>query len=127
MNKKARPFFFILIMLLALFIIKPFSRKNDTKYPKLERNSSHLSYSKHAKCRMECRHISQEEVKQILETGTINYKKSNLQSDEGTEYALEGTTSDGQHVRIIFAPKATRTTVVTVIDLEKDWPCPYCN
>lgn len=91
----------------------------------LNRNPAKINYSKHARCRMDCRRISQAEVKDILQNGTINYRKSELGNnpDCRRKYALEGNTNDGQRVRIIFAPCADEVTVVTVIDLGKEWAC----
>lgn len=43
-------------------------------------------------------------VREILETGTVNYEKSDPAATPDPKYALEGLTSDGQEVRIIFAP-----------------------
>ena len=86
------------------------------------RHSGHLIYSKHAKCRMECRHIDESEVQEILDNGTVDYSKIE-QSDKGKSYPLEGVTHDKQHVRIVFAPKKENVVVVTVIDLDKDWYC----
>ena len=100
--------------------------RSDTKATEgLDRNGK-LFYTKHAKCRMKCRQITQKEVKDILEKGTINYKKTNLDDPRGPSYAVEGYTSDRQHVRIIFAPKEKHITVVTVIDLEVEYEC-SCN
>ena len=96
---------------------------NTSNSGELNRNTSDLFYTKHAKCRMLCRHITQQEVKDILLNGTINYNKSNLNDPRGATYALEGMTNDRQHVRIIFAPKQQHLTVVTVIDLEKEFTC----
>jgi hypothetical protein len=92
----------------------------------LNRDINLLYYSKHARCRMECRRISQKEVEAIFQHGRINYKKSDLQG-AAPAYAVEGITMDGQKVRIVFAQKKTQTTVVTVIDLENEWSCPSCN
>lgn len=72
---------------------------------------------------MECRHISQAEVEDIMQRGTINYNKSDLQNARCPRYALEGLTKDDQRVRIIFAQCNASTTVVTVIDLEHDYSC----
>ena len=86
------------------------------------RNTNHIYYSKHARCRMDCRFIDESEVKEILTTGTINYSK--MESDErGKTYPLEGITHDKQRVRIVFAPRDDGVMVVTCIDLDKDWPC----
>lgn len=85
-------------------------------------------FTKHARCRMKCRHISQEEVKEIVQHAEVNYRKSDLEAVEGPKYALEGITSrDKQHVRIIVAPKKRHLTIVTVIDLENEWECPSCK
>ncbi len=102
------------------------SVNNNVNRDGLDRNPDHLFYSKHARCRMKCRHITQQEVKEILVNGTINYNKSELQNERGPKYAVEGNTNDGQHVRIIFAPNTQHTNVVTVIDLEEDYAC-SCN
>lgn len=88
----------------------------------IDRTPDKLIFTKHARCRMECRHIDESEVKEILEDGVINYKKVEEDS-RGKSYPLEGLTHDKQHVRIVFAPKRNDLVVVTVIDLERDWPC----
>ena len=92
----------------------------------LDRNAKKLFFTKHAKCRMNCRHITQREVKEILAAGNINYSKSDLHDQRGPTYAVEGITSDRQKVRIIFAPKQQHLTVVTVIDLVEEFAC-NCN
>ena len=90
----------------------------------LNRNPSHINFSKHARCRMDCRHISESEVQQILKHRKINYAKSELQGEDcKNKYAVEGITKDDQKVRMIFAPCSDEVTVVTVIDLGKEWEC----
>ncbi len=85
-------------------------------------------FTKHARCRMECRSITQKEVKEIVRKAEVNYNKSELDASQGPKYALEGYTSkDKQHVRIIVAPKQKHLSIVTVIDLDKEWECPSCN
>jgi len=72
---------------------------------------------------MDCRKISDDEVRTILREGTINYLKSNPNHKPDAQYALEGNTNDGQQVRIVFAISPGKAVVVTVIDLKKEWPC----
>ena len=134
--KKALPFFCLIILAaIAVFIneCNNHSPEDNTTEKKkqtvnttkgLNRNPSNINYSKHARCRMECRYISETEVKQVLTDGKINYTKSELKGEDcSKKYAVEGLTNDKQHVRIIFAPCQTEVTVVTVIDLDKEWPC----
>jgi hypothetical protein len=89
----------------------------------LDRNPVNLIYTKHARCRMGCRHIDDAEVRAVLRTGEINWQKSNLRGDPDPKYAVEGNTNDGQRVRIIFASAARGLVVVTVIDLGTEWKC----
>jgi Domain of unknown function (DUF4258) len=93
-----------------------------TDIDELDRNTTSLIYTKHAHCRMDCRHIDESEVKEILAVGEVNYAKVE-KDDRGKTYPLEGITHDKQHVRIVFAPKKEKLVVVTVIDLDNDWPC----
>lgn len=90
----------------------------------LVRNPSKIHYSKHARCRMECRHIDETEVKEILANGQINFGKSELNNAKcRNRYAVEGRSKDAQDLRIIVAPCGDEETVVTVIDLGRDWSC----
>jgi Domain of unknown function (DUF4258) len=91
-----------------------------------DRNISRLIYTKHAKCRMDCRHIDESEVRDVLQKGEINYQKSDMRAHPDPKYALEGITGDGQRVRIIFAPSPRGMVVITVIDLNKEWIC-HCD
>ena len=72
---------------------------------------------------MDCRHIEQSEVEDILKNGKINMGKSEPNDKPDPKYALEGSTKDGQAVRIIFAPSKRGMVVITVIDLGKEWTC----
>ncbi len=141
-TKKAFPY--ILLVILAIVAIALRNCKQSPSKPKttttvsdpdrnlggrgLNRNPSNINYSKHARCRMGCRHIDENEVKDMLVNGTINYKKSELQGEDcKKKYAVEGTSKDGQRLRIIFAPCGDEVTVVTCIDLKEEWDCPDCN
>src|SRR3954467_9029766 len=111
------------IQLIALSLTTFIFGCNDTATD-FNRNPSQINYSKHARCRMGCRHIDESEVKEILSEGKINYSKSELQGDDcHKKYAVEGYSHDDQNVRIVFAPCGTKVTVVTVIDLGKEWNC----
>lgn len=147
MLKKYLPYIFLIAAALLLFYIKknqrgpapvkPAIEQTDTKItvpailpgdeqPKdiegFNRSTNNLIFSKHAKCRMECRHIDEGEIREILKNGTVNEKK--IQKDKrGMTYPVEGTTHDGQRVRIVFAPKDDGLVVVTVIDLGTEWSC----
>ncbi len=130
---KYRLIFLIVILIVAFLFFKYYSSKENghsggTNKPTtgLDRNSNRISISQHANCRMECRDITEEEIREILSDGKINYYKSSLNNEGEGTYALEGYSRDKQHLRIVFATKQNKLVVVTCIDLDKEWPCD-CN
>ncbi len=144
--KKLLPILFFVMLAVITLIIKQYKEappvasetysniKASSQAPASKESSNsagfdrtqELYFTKHAKCRMACRKITQTEVRQIQAEGKVNYNKSRLDDPKGPTYAIEGTTDDGQRVRIIFAPKQKHTSVVTVIDLENEYACPSC-
>jgi hypothetical protein len=124
MHKKYRLFWVFLAAAVILLILY---RNQAFKVPEtaigFDRNTSKLIYTKHARCRMDCRHIDEAEVKEILQKGEINYSKSDPAARPDPKYALEGQTRDGQLVRIVFAPTSHGMVVITAIDLQREWAC----
>jgi Domain of unknown function (DUF4258) len=82
--------------------------------------------TKHARCRMDCRHITMREIHEILDNGTINYDKSEPNSHPDPKFAVEGYTEEKQHLRIIVAPENEKLIIVTCIELGVEWQCD-CN
>lgn len=89
-------------------------------------HGKNVIYTKHAICRMGCRHIDASEVQEILDKGAINDRKSDRNDRPCPTYALEGRTHDGQKVRIVVADCDNTAKLVTVIDLENDFQC-HCD
>ena len=133
MSKKIFPYLGLALALLLYVVVKQQQGKPGRENIRIEtdaivaedfnRSPQKITYSKHALCRMKCRYISDAEVRAILAKGTINTSKIQ-RSQKGISVPLEGRTSDGQKVRIVFAPKGKEEmVVVTVIDLEKEYSC----
>ena len=135
------PYLIILVLAVVLFLVKRY-QQDESADPKatrdkkekfsainrdrgFDRRTSFIEYTGHAKCRMECRHITQAEVEEIMRDGKINYAKSDVKDKPCPTYALEGITKDNQRVRIVFAQCDLKTKVITSIDLDTDWEC-YC-
>ncbi len=134
--KKAAPLILLAFLALAVFLVKKCrhidSTSGKTKKTTVsavnrdrgfDRRVSYLQYSNHAKCRMQCRHISQAEVEETMQDGKINYAKSDIHNSRCPRYALEEVTKDNQRVRIVFAQCNNYTEVVTAIDLDTEWTC----
>jgi hypothetical protein len=122
----------IAVIVIAVFLIRIVypslqSRNHSSQSAAgFNRNINNLILTKHARCRMECRDITEEEIKEILHDGNINYSKSDLNDKRGATYALDGYSHEHQHLRIVVAPKQSELVVVTCIDLDKEWQCD-CN
>lgn len=76
-----------------------------------------LEYTLHGECRMTCRNITSEELKEILKNGKVNYDKSEVHGEPCPTYAVEGTTTTNKQLRIVIADCDTISRVVTAIDL----------
>ena len=116
--------FIILVFILVIKGFDVFSPNESHREP--FRNISHLILTKHAKCRMACRQITQDEIRQILKDGVINYKKSGIGSQGDSTFAVEGYSHEKQHIRVVVAPENDGLVVITCIDLDREWSCD-CN
>lgn len=127
MDKKTNINILIIIIIIIIFLmVKEFSWfKTGTSNTGNEsfRNTSHLIFTRHVKCRMDCRQITIDEIKEILEKGNLNYAKSGLSSKGDSTFALEGYSHENQHIRVVVAPENDGLVVITCIDLNKEWPC----
>jgi hypothetical protein len=113
------------ILLLTLFFGSCGQINNNATEP-INRHEAHLIYTHHAHCRMDCRHITEVEIKEILEKGEINYNKSEPNGHPDPKYALDGYTKEGQHLRVVFATAERGLVVITCIELGVEWQCD-CN
>lgn len=76
--------------LLAFSVLK---NQNEVE-PGLNRAPEELVLSNHAKCRMACREIDLEEVREILKEGRVNKQKSRMDEEACQKrYALEAQIS----------------------------------
>ena len=82
-----------------------------------------LIYTKHARCRMDCRHINEAEIKEVLVENNINERKSNANGHPCPTYAYEGYSNEHQHLRIVIAKCDNTWKVVTCIDLSNEYEC----
>ena len=111
----------IILLFLAIFIWK---RSHEPQAREaFDRHPSHLQYTKHALCRMDCRHISEDDIRQIMQKGIINFYKSDRYDKPCPTYALQGETDDGEKIRVIFAQCDNETRVVTCYNLQEDFEC----
>ena len=115
---------FSLLVILALLVFFVYKRWQEPPQRELfDRTPAQLVYTKHALCRMDCRRISKQDVMEIMDEGIINLGKSDRQDKPCPTFALQGTTTDGEKLRIVFAQCNDVTRVVTCINLEEDFEC----
>ncbi len=135
MKRKSSAISLIVVLILAVIAwsLKTCRNSKDT-YPERSVNVEQgdwrhhkLVYTSHARCRMECRDISESEVEFVLANGVVNPEKSREMDEEAAghcpTYALEADTKDGQHVRIVYGACDKITKVITAIDLGVEHAC----
>ena len=119
--KQATISLIIVLFLLFVFLYKRWHEPAQKEA--FDRHPSHLYYTKHALCRMNCRHISTQEIEEIMQSGIINLNMSDRNDKPCPTYAVQGETSEGNSLRIIFAQCNDETKVVTCYNLKKDFEC----
>ena len=72
---------------------------------------------------MDCRHITEHEIREVLQHGIVDIRKSNPNDHPCPTYAIEARTDEGQRLRIVFAKCTDEVKVVTCIDLDHDFEC----
>lgn len=130
MKSKYTSLLFLILLALAVLFVSKWKGLEQTSDPQatvrkagFDRRVSTLQYTKHALCRMDCRKISESDIKDIMLSGEINYSKTDVSDKPCPTYALQGYTNDGQRIRVIFAQCESKTKVVTCYDLEVDYEC----
>ncbi len=122
--KSSNVFFTLFLIIIILAIVIARMRHEPRSKELFNRHPYHLDYSHHALCRMQCRHISQTDIKEVMEKGIINLNKTNLNAHPCPVIALQGYTPDGRDLRIIFAQCTEDTKVITCYNLDED---PICH
>ena len=134
--KKLAPFLILILMAILVIVIKrckgeplitTSKKTNSTSIAKrdhgFDRTLSYIEYTAHAKCRMQCRHISQQDVEDIMRSGEINYSKSDVNEAPCPVYAVQGYTRTNEHLRVIFGQCDYKTKVITCYNLDEDFAC----
>lgn len=115
--------FSLIIVLFILFVFlykrwqEPFAKEDFNRHP------LHVYYTKHALCRMNCRHITKQEIEEIIQKGIINFNKSNNIGKPCATYALQGETTKGARLRVIIAQCNKESKIITCYNLDKDFEC----
>ena len=93
-------------------------REQDMQY-----QGKSLRFTRHGRCRSECRQIDPYEIQQILNMGIVNESKSKRNDKPCPSIVYEGRTIDGQQVRIVVGACKGDYRIITVIDLKNKWQC----
>ena len=115
------PHRFVVLPFLALLLITGCGQSSTDTSP-IDRHAGRLIFTRHARCRMDCRHITEKEVKGAVEKGEINYRKTQRNASPCPKYAVEEYV-DGKRVRLIIGDCDEKAVVITVIDLDHEFEC----
>ena len=117
---------FIIAGVLSLVFKENFFEPRDSSGPSPTEGQDFI-LTKHAKCRMKCRHIDELEVTEVLSLGKINQRKSDIHKKPCPVYVKESRVKrDKQLIRVVYGQCAKKLKIITVIDLERNYRC-HCN
>jgi hypothetical protein len=75
-----------------------------------------IKISKHAACLLECFHISNNDVVEILRSADVIFSESSIRDKEIPEYVLEGKALDGKTHKLKFRSEYMSSYLITVIN-----------
>ncbi|MBI2271450.1 MAG: DUF4258 domain-containing protein [Bacteroidetes bacterium] len=88
-----------------------------------ELNSQKLEFTSYADCKMKCLGIGEDDIKDMMKKGDINYGKSEVHSKPYPKYAIEGDTRDGRSVLIIVNDCDSTTKIANLIGEKETCSC----
>ena len=82
-------------------------------------DKSTFRFSEHAKCILECKNITEEEVREVLKNGDVNFSESDTHGVPCPSYAIEGT-SHNKKLRVLLTvfERDSTAEITTAINLE---------
>ena len=114
----------VICVLVTILFFSSCQNKTPVDNGATSSNIPQLIYTKHARCRMDCRHINESEIREILAAHNINSRKSNADARPCPVYVNEGYSSQHQHLRIIIGQSDEKAwKVITCIDLGNEFQC----
>ncbi len=129
-NKTLKPPYKWLLLFVALAAIFIYWYNNTISNPPASNSTqqlipanANLSFTKHARCRMECRGITEAEIREVLREGFVNHQKSDKNDLPCPSYAIEDRVQDGQLLRVVFGICGDEIKVITCIDLGQKHDC----
>lgn len=112
---------FLLLLVFGYFLKQRWHEPASSEA--LDRHPARIYYTRHARCRMDCRHISEADIRAIIENGVINLARSDARDRPCPTLAVQGETSNGESLRVILAQCPTETRIITCYNLRKDFTC----
>ncbi len=78
-----------------------------------------LVITDNGRCRMNCKNISEDDVKNLMTHGDVNYSESQVHEKPCPFYAVDGKSKDGREIRVVYrlCTNDSLTEVITAHDL----------
>ncbi|RYY89456.1 MAG: DUF4258 domain-containing protein [Chitinophagaceae bacterium] len=112
---------FLLLLVFGYFLKKRWHEPAPREA--LDRHPEKIYYTRHARCRMDCRHISEADIRSILERGVVNLGKSDRRDRPCPTLAVQGETGAGESIRVILAQCPDETRIITCYNLRREYEC----
>ena len=113
----------ILVLVLLAFTFMKVRFWEPKKKLSFNRNPRSIKYSPFTLCRMDCFHISANDITEILKKGDINLSQSNLHARPCPIFAIGGITKRGVKLNVIVVQCGTVITITSCGNLSKVFAC----
>lgn len=100
------------MLLLSVFFKERACMSSPATLKLKELQSQTIQYTEYSKCLMACEGITEEDIKHLLNNGSITYGKSNPQAKPYPLYSIEGNTANGKAMELISADNDSITVIM---------------
>lgn len=115
MKPKNVIFSLCLILVILALVVSRIQHEPKVKEA-FDRHPLSIFYTPDALCHMDCLHISKENIEEIMQKGIINFSQSDRGARPCPVLVLQGQTSDGKKLKVIFSQCKSTTNVLACYD-----------
>ena len=112
----------VLVVALIVFVIFKIRLEPKKKFS-FNRNPSRIEYAKLALCRMDCQHISANDITDVIRKGEVDHDNSDLRKRPCASFTIVGKTKKGIDITIVVAQCGTVARITDCSLDDRSMPC----
>lgn len=86
-----------------------------------------IEFLNDSSCKLQCRGITENEIKEVLKNGNVDYSRSNVHAKPFARYTVEGSSNNGKLICVLADDCDTITKIISAIEVNNKTDTCKCN